>query len=151
MPLYESVMIARQDVSSQQVESLSEELQGIVQEHGGKIEKMEFWGLRNLAYRIKKNRKGHYFMMHLDAPPIAIQELERSAQINEDIIRHLSIRVDAFEEGPSIMMQTRSARDGARRDRGDRGDRGGPRERSEPAAVKPSQKSDGDKASEAGE
>ena len=129
MPLYESVMIARQDVSSQQVESLSEELQGIVQEHGGKIEKMEYWGLRNLAYRIKKNRKGHYFMMHLDAPPIAIQELERSAQINEDIIRHLSVRVDAFEEGPSIMMQTRSARDGARRDRGDRGDRGGPRER----------------------
>ena len=151
MPLYESIMIARQDVSSQQVESLSEELQGIVQEHGGKIEKTEFWGLRNLAYRIKKNRKGHYFMMHLDAPPIAIQELERSAQINEDIIRHLSIRVDAFEEGPSIMMQTRSARDGARRDRGDRGDRGGPRERSEPAAVTPSKKSDGDKASEAGE
>ena len=71
MPLYESVMIARQDVSSQQVESLSEELQGIVQEHGGKIEKTEYWGLRNLAYRIKKNRKGHYFMMHLDAPPIA--------------------------------------------------------------------------------
>ena len=151
MPLYESVMIARQDVSSQQVESLSEELQGIVQEHGGKIEKTEFWGLRNLAYRIKKNRKGHYFMMHLDAPPIAIQELERSAQINEDIIRHLSIRVDAFEEGPSIMMQTRSAGDGARRDRGDRGDRGGPRERSEPAAATPSKKGDGDKASEAGE
>ncbi|MDP6707735.1 MAG: 30S ribosomal protein S6 [Alphaproteobacteria bacterium] len=124
MPLYESVFIARQDISSQQVESLSESLQGIVRENGGTIEKTELWGLRNLAYRIKKNRKGHYFLLNINAPAATMQELERNARLNEDIIRYLSLRVDGFDEGPSIMMQTRSARDGGRRDRGDRGPRG---------------------------
>jgi small subunit ribosomal protein S6 len=126
MPFYESVLIARQDISAQQVEGLTEALQNVVTENGGTVAKTEYWGLRNLAYRIKKNRKGHYLMLHLDAPAEAVKELERNARINEDVLRHLTIRVDNFEEGPSVMMQTRSARDSGRRDRGDRdrGDRG---------------------------
>jgi len=123
MPLYESVLIARQDISAQQVEGLSEALQNVVTENGGTVAKTEYWGLKNLAYRIKKNRKGHYLMLHLDAPAEAVKELERNARINEDVLRHLTIRVDGFEEGASAMMQSRSARDGGRRDRGDR-DRG---------------------------
>lgn len=120
MPFYESIIIARQDVSGQQVEGLSENLQEIVRTNGGTVAKTEYWGLRNLAYRIKKNRKGHYLMMHLDGPPEAVRELERNARINEDILRYLTVRVDALEEGPSVMMQTRSAREGTRRERGGR-------------------------------
>ena len=129
MPFYESVLIARQDVSAQQVESLSENLQEIVRNNGGTVAKTEYWGLRNLAFRIKKNRKGHYLLMHLDGPPEAVQEFERNARINEDVLRYLTVRVDALEEGPTVMMQTRTAREGSRRERGgrdrDRGERGG--------------------------
>ena len=139
MPLYENVIIARQDISSQQAETLTENLQGIVQDNGGTVERTEQWGLRNLAYRIKKNRKGHYFMMNIDASAETMRELERNVRINEDVIRYMSIRVEAFEEGPSAMLQSRSSRDGGRRDRDGRGprserfDRGGRNEKREPS------------------
>ena len=120
MPLYESVFIARQDISQTQVEALLERFGGIVTEGGGEVGKTEYWGVRGLAYRIKKNRKGHYVMMSLDAPAPAIQEMERNMRLDEDILRYLTLKVDAFEEGPSIMMQR--GRDdrgrGGRRDRG---------------------------------
>ncbi len=126
MPLYESVFITRQDVPSGEVESLAETFAGIVGDNGGAVEKREYWGLRNLAYRIKKNRKGHYTMFHIDAPAAAVQEMERNMRISEDILRYLTIRVDAFEEGPSVIMQTRSARDDRQRRDGPRRDRHAP-------------------------
>src|SRR5579872_864309 len=122
MPFYENVFIARQDVSSAQVETLTDTLANLVTEHGGKVTKREYWGLRNLSYRIKKNRKGHYVLLNLDAPPAAVNELERNMRINEDVLRYLTIRVDELEAGPSSMMR-RSERD--ERDRGDRGPRRG--------------------------
>ena len=122
MPLYESVFIARQDVSGPQVESLSEDLQNIIRENGGSIEKSEYWGLRNLAYRINKNRKGHYVLLNVDAPPVAVQEMERNMRINEDVIRYMTIRVDELDPNPSLMTQTRSAREGSRREHRDRGE-----------------------------
>jgi small subunit ribosomal protein S6 len=118
MPLYENVFIARQDISAAQVEALADTFAGIVAAQGGQVAKREYWGLRNLAYRIKKNRKGHYVLFNLDAPPAAIAELERNMRINEDILRYLTIRVDALEEGPSAVMQSRGRgeeRDRARR------------------------------------
>lgn len=131
MPLYESVFIARQDISSQQVEGLSTSLQEIVRENGGTIEKTEFWGLRNLAYKIKKNRKGHYVLLNVDAPSAALQEVERNMGLSEDVIRFLTVRVDELEEGPSAVMRNKGSRGdrGNRGDRGDRdrGDRRGPR------------------------
>ena len=137
MPFYENVFIARQDISAAQVEALAETFAGIVTAQGGQITKREYWGLRNLAYRIKKNRKGHYMLFNLDAPPAAVNELERNMRINEDVLRYLTVRVEALEEGPSAVMQNRGRgdeRDRDRdRDRGDRGRRGfGERER-EPA------------------
>jgi len=124
MPLYESVFIARQDIPAQEVETLADNFAGIVTENGGQIVKRENWGLRNLAYRIKKNRKGHYVMFNIDAPAPAVAEMERNMRISEDVLRYLTIRVDEIEEGPSAMLQSRHAReDRPRRDR-DRGDRG---------------------------
>lgn len=123
MPLYESVFIARQDVSAQQVENLTQNFSSIVEDNGGRIAKSEYWGVRSLAYRIKKNRKGHYVMMHIDAPAVAVQEMERNIRLNEDVIRYLTIKVDELEEGPSIVMQSKGSRDD-RRERGDRRDRG---------------------------
>jgi len=134
MPLYECVLIARQDVPSSQVETLTGQFGEVVTELGGKVAKTEYWGLRTLAYRIKKNRKGHYALLNLDAPHEAVAEMERRMRLNEDVLRHMVVRVDELEEGPSAMMQNRSSRDGDRRrggrdrDRGDRdrerGDRG---------------------------
>ena len=111
MPYYESVFIARPDISSAQVEALTESMSKIVTEGGGKVAQTEYWGLKSLAYRIKKNRKGHYTMLHIDAPPQAIAEMERNMRIDEDILRYLTIRSDALEEGPSVMMQSRAPRD----------------------------------------
>jgi small subunit ribosomal protein S6 len=129
MPLYENVFIARQDISAAQVEALADGFTTLVTEHGGQVSKREYWGLRNIAYRIKKNRKGHYVMLNLDAPPAAVNELERNMRINEDVIRYLTVRVEALEEGPSAVMQSRGR--GEERDR-DRGRRGyGDREREE--------------------
>lgn len=114
MPLYEHIFLTRQDVSNQQVEELTSTLKSIIEDNGGAIKKSEYWGIKSLQYRIKKNRKAHYSLMNIDAPHAAIQEMERQMQINEDILRFLTLRVDELEEGPSVMMQ--------RRDRDDRGD-----------------------------
>lgn len=141
MPLYEHVFLARQDLAQNQVDALAEASTKIIEDNGGKVVKTETWGLRNIAYRVKKNRKAHYVMLDLDAPAPAIAELERQIGINEDIIRYMTVRVDAHEQGPSAMMRKseRSER-GERRprfdreergERGDRGERGERGERSE--------------------
>jgi small subunit ribosomal protein S6 len=129
MPLYEHVFLARQDLAQAQVDALAETATNIITENGGKVVKTETWGLRTLAYRVSKNRKAHYVLLEIDAPAPAIAEMERQTALNEDIIRYMTIRVDAHEAGPSAMMR-RNERDrerGRDRDRGDRGDRGGDR------------------------
>jgi len=120
MPLYEHVFLARQDLAQGQVDALAEAATKIVEEGQGKVVKTETWGLRGLAYRIKKNRKAHYVMIEIDAPAPVISELERQTAINEDVIRYMTIRVDTHEQGPSAMMRRNERSD---RDRGDR--RGG--------------------------
>src|SRR5206468_11581623 len=105
MPLYEHVFLARQDLAQAQVDALAENATNIITENGGQVVKSETWGLRSLAYRIAKNRKAHYVMLDLDAPAPAVAELERQSNINEDVIRFLTIRVDAHEKGPSAMMR----------------------------------------------
>ncbi len=122
MPLYEHVFLARQDLATGQVDSLSEALTKIIEDNQGTVTKTEYWGLRNLAYRIQKNRKAHYVMLDIEAPAPVVAELERQTQINEDVIRYMTIKVDAHEQGPSAMMR-RNERDRARREDGDRGDR----------------------------
>src|ERR1044071_7739493 len=122
MPLYEHVYLARQDLSPQQIEELTTQFKGVIEQNGGKIAKEEYWGVKSLSYRIKKNRKAHMTLFNIDAPPAAINEIERQERLNEDVLRYLTIRVEAHEEGPSAMMR-KSDRD--RDDRGDRGDRGG--------------------------
>jgi small subunit ribosomal protein S6 len=124
MALYEHVYLARQDVSAQQVEALSEQFKGILEAQGGKIEKIEYWGVKSVAYRIKKNRKAHFTLLNIDAPAAAVAEMERQMGINEDVIRFLTVRVEELEQGPSAMMRKRD--DDDRGDRGDRdrGDRG---------------------------
>ena len=124
MPFYENVFIARQDISASQVEALADTLTAVVTEQGGQVTKREYWGLRNLSYRIKKNRKGHYVMFNLDAPPKAVNELERTMRINEDVIRYLTVRVEGLEEGPSVVMQNRGRGEERDRERGRRGSYG---------------------------
>ena len=119
MPLYESTFIARPDISSQQVDGLAEQFREILTEGGGEIAKTEYWGLRSLAYRIKKNRKGHYYFMNIDAPPEAIAAMERTMRINEDVIRYLTVRVDEHDPNPAPLTQSRG------RGRDGRGGRGG--------------------------
>ena len=123
MRLYESVIIARQDISATQVETLINEFSAIIENGGGSIKKREYWGLRSLAYRIKKNRKGHYVMLNLETDSETLNEYERIMGLNEDILRFLNIRIEEVSEEPSIMMQAKSERN-ERGDRGDRGDRG---------------------------
>lgn len=122
MSLYECVFIARQDISAQQVETLTAELTNILTQGGGSVSKTEYWGLRNIAYRVKKNRKGHYVLLNIDAPSAAVKEMERQMSINEDVLRTLTIRVEELEEGPSAMMQSKNSRDERPR-RGDGDDR----------------------------
>ena len=125
MALYEHMLIARQDISAQQVDALATHLKTIVETEGGKVEKQEYWGLRTLAYRIKKNRKGHYVLLNLDAPPNAIAELERQLKINEDVLRYMSVRVDAFEQSSSSRKRERddaNADRSAAKDRDDSSD-----------------------------
>ena len=124
MALYEHIFLARQDVSQQQVEELTTALTEILSQGGGKVTKNEYWGLKGLSYRIRKNRKAHYTLLNLDAPAAAIAEMERQMRINEDILRFMTVRVDELEEGPSAMMQKRD-RDDRDGDRGGRPDRGG--------------------------
>jgi len=123
MPLYEHVFLARQDLAQAQVDALAETATNIIETNGGKVVKTETWGLRSLAYRIQKNRKAHYVMIDIDAPAPVVAELERQTQINEDVIRYMTIKVDAHEQGPSAMMR-RNERDRERGERGDRPDRG---------------------------
>lgn len=120
MAFYECVLIARQDVSSTQVESLVADYTKILEDNGGRVAGSEYWGLRTLAYKIKKNRKGHYVLLNVEAPAPALHEFERNMRLSDDIIRYLTVKVDELVEGPSIVMQQRHSRD----DRGGRGDRG---------------------------
>src|SRR5919204_5254938 len=118
MALYENVFIARQDVPTTQVEALTTQFSELVTGLGGTVSKKEYWGLRSLTYRIKKNRKGHYTLFNIDAPPAAVKELERNMRINEDVLRYLTVRVDELEEGPSAMLQSRHRdREGTGRER----------------------------------
>ena len=129
MPLYEHVYLARQDASAQQVEDLTAQLKGVIEGLGGSVKKTEYWGVKSLSYRLRKNRKAHFTLMNINAPPAAINEIERLERLNEDVLRYLTIRVDELEEGPSAMMRRaerdrdRDERRGDRFDRGDRGDR----------------------------
>ena len=116
MALYEHVFLARQDLAQAQVDALAEIATKIVNDNEGRVVKTENWGLRSLAYKIAKNRKAHYVMLEIDAPGSVIAELERQTQINEDIIRYMTIKVEELEAGPSVMM-----RKSERRDRDDRG------------------------------
>ncbi len=134
MALYEHVFLARQDISTQQVEALVEQFKTVLEENGGKVGKIESWGLRTLTYRINKNRKAHYILMNVDAPHAAVAEMERQQGLNEDILRFMTLRVEELDEEQSAMMQKRDRDDrrrGDRNDRGPRGDRGdrAPRER----------------------
>ena len=159
------VLLGRQDISPQQFEGLVESYQSIIKDNGGSVEKTELWGLKNLAYKIKKNRKAHFALMNINSPHAAVAEMERQMGLSTDVIRFLTLRVDELEEGPSAMTKRgdRDDRRGGRRDRDhDRGPRGGrsddrgPRaaapEKSEPAGDKAESKDagDGDKAEAAG-
>jgi small subunit ribosomal protein S6 len=137
MALYEHIYLARQDISAQQVDALTARFKAVIESCDGKIEKVEYWGVKPLAYRIKKNRKAHFSLLNIDAPPAALGEMERQMGINEDVIRFMTVRVEALEQGPSAMMRKRD--DDDRGDRHDRGDRGrGPRpERGERAPRRP--------------
>src|SRR5690606_32205617 len=128
MPLYEHVFLARQDVSAQQVEELTEQYKSVIEENGGKIGKVEYWGVRPLSFRMNKNRKAHYSLMNIDAPHPAVAEMERQMRLNDDVLRFMTLRVEEHEEEPSAMLARRGERDDRRggRDRGERGvrDRG---------------------------
>jgi small subunit ribosomal protein S6 len=122
MALYEHVFLARQDLTAQQAEALTEQFKATVANLGGTVGKVEYWGVKSLAYRIKKNRKAHFTLINVDAPAAALAEAERQWSINEDILRFLTLRVEALEEGPSAMLRKRD--DDDRGDRGDRPSRG---------------------------
>ena len=120
MALYEHVFLARQDVSNTPVEALTKEFSDVIEQGGGKVTKSEYWGVKSLAYKIKKNRKAHFSLLNIDAPPAAVAEMERRMGISTEIIRFLTVKVEQHETEPSVMMR-KSDRD----ERGDRGDRGG--------------------------
>ncbi len=122
MALYEHIFLARQDATPQQVEAMVATYKGVIESNGGKIEKVESWGLKSLAYRIKKNRKAHFTLFNVDASPAAVAEMERQMRINEDILRFLTIRVEELETEPSAMMQKRDRDDRKDRDRRRRDD-----------------------------
>src|ERR1700680_1178267 len=117
MPLYETVVIARSEITQAQADAVADAVTAQLETDGAAVKKREYWGLRNLAYRIKKNRKGHYILFNLDAPPPAVNELERNMRINEDVLRYITVRVEALEEGPSAVMQNRGRGDERDRDR----------------------------------
>ncbi|MDQ7263813.1 30S ribosomal protein S6 [Paracoccus sp. PS-1] len=127
MPLYEHVLIARQDLSNTQAEGLIEHFSTVIADNGGKVVDNEYWGVRTLAYKINKNRKGHYAFLRSDAPSAAVQEMERLARLHDDVMRVLTVRVDEHKDGPSVQMQKRDERErgdrGERRERRDRDDR----------------------------
>ena len=115
MPLYESVFIARQDISAGQVDTLADEMEKLITDNGGSVARREYWGLRNLAYRMKKNRKGHYVLFNLDAPSEAIQEMERNLRLHEDVLRYITIRLEALRVDASPMVYGKGERDRAER------------------------------------
>ena len=123
MPLYEHVFLARQDLSAQQVEELTNQYKGVIEQMGGKVPKTEYWGVKSLTFRMRKNRKAHFTLLNVEAPPGALSEIERQERINEDVLRFLTVRVEELDEGPSAMMR-KADRDRDRDDRGPRGDRG---------------------------
>jgi small subunit ribosomal protein S6 len=128
MPLYEHVFLARQDVTAQQVEEMITQYKGVIEAGNGSVPKQEYWGVKSLTYRIRKNRKAHMTLLNIDAPAAAVHEMERQMRISEDIIRFMTVKVEALEEGPSAMMQKRDRderRDGERGDRPRRRDRDG--------------------------
>jgi small subunit ribosomal protein S6 len=121
MPLYEHVFLARQDISAQTAEELAAQYRAVIEQNGGKIVgDPEYWGIKTLNYRIRKNRKAHFSMLRIDAPPAAVEEMERQERINEDILRFLTIRVEQHEEGPSIMLQKRDREERREERRGER-------------------------------
>lgn len=135
MALYEHIYLARQDVTAQQVEGMTEQFKSVIESAGGTIAKVEYWGVKTLAYRIKKNRKAHFTLINIDAPPAAVAEMERQMSINEDILRVMTLRVEEHEDGPSAMMRKREDSDGDRGERrGPRGDRPPRRQEGAPAA-----------------
>ncbi|MBV9859755.1 MAG: 30S ribosomal protein S6 [Alphaproteobacteria bacterium] len=142
MSLYENVFIARQDITGAQVDALADTFTQLIADNGGEVKKREYWGLRNLTYRMNKNRKGHYVLFNIDAPAAAIAEMERTMRINEDVLRYLTIKVEKLEEGPSPVMQNRGSRDDrprrSDRDRYGEGRDPGPRDAArDPAAERP--------------
>jgi small subunit ribosomal protein S6 len=122
MPFYEHVFLARQDVSAQQVEQMTELYKGVIEQSGGQVTKIEYWGVKSLAYRIKKNRKAHFALMNISAPAASVAEMERQMKINEDLVRFMTIKVEALEEGPSAMMQRREREERRDRERAERRD-----------------------------
>lgn len=122
MPLYEHVFLSRQDASAQQVEELTAQFKGVIEQMGGKVTKVEQWGVKSLAYRLRKNRKAHFTLFNVEASPAAINEVERQERLNEDVLRYLTVRVEEHEAGPSAMMR-KADRDRERDERGFR-DRG---------------------------
>jgi small subunit ribosomal protein S6 len=143
MPLYEHVFLARQDITAQQAAALLKTYQGVIEENGGKVAKTEYWGLKSLAYKIKKNRKAHYTLLNIDAPHEAVAEMERQMNLSTDVIRFLTIRVKELDEKPSVMMKRSDDRDGrgdregreGRERRGPRRDREAPRNTEKEAEV----------------
>ena len=136
MRCYEHTFIARQDLSPQQAQALAETYAGLVTEHGGEVTKNEYWGLRNLAYRMRKNRKGHYLHLNLKADAATIDELERQERLSDDVLRYLTVKVEELEDGPSVLMHARTSREerSRRHDDGRRGrDDDRPRDRDETA------------------
>ena len=117
MPLYEHVFLARQDLSQSQVDALAATATEIVETNGGKVTKTETWGLKGLAYKIKRNRKAHFVMLNVEAPAGVVAELERQTQINEDVLRYMTVRVDEHEGGPSVQMRKNDRERTRRRDR----------------------------------
>ncbi len=151
MPLYESVFIARQDISAGQVDTLADEMEKLISDNGGSVARREYWGLRNLAYRMKKNRKGHYIMFNLDAPSEAVQEMERNLRLHEDVLRYITIRLEELRADASPMMHGKGDRD--RADRRGRDDEEGRKEESvaEAAPAEATEEAPADDAPEATE
>lgn len=148
MPYYESVFIARQDISATQAEALAETFEKVIADGGGSVSKRESWGLRTMAYKIKKNRKGHYVLLNIDAPAPAVHEMERQMRINEDVLRYMTVRVEELEAGPSAIMRNRDRDDRPRRDRGPRRDHddGPPRRHASDDSGSDGDSKDGDEA-----
>jgi small subunit ribosomal protein S6 len=148
MRCYEHTFIARQDLSPQQAQALAETYAGLVTEHGGEVTKNEYWGLRNLAYRMRKNRKGHYLHLNLKAEAATIDELERQERLSDDVLRYLTVKVEQLDDGPSVLMHARTSREERSR-RHDDGRRGRDDDRPRDRDDRPRDRDDGPRRDEA--